>query len=123
MDALEQTVATLSTTVHVGDLSVDLANKTVHIKGERVQLDPSELQIMMMITRHYVSNPGEPISKDSLLTGLYPKRDWKDSNILEVRIFHIRRKIGLASDGKHYIETLVKKGYKLRTLQPVDAAQ
>ena len=69
-----------------------------------VSLSASEFKLL----RYFMLNPGKVLSKTRLAEHLYDYEDERDSNVIEVLINHLRRKLG-----REAIETRRGQGYVL----------
>jgi Tol biopolymer transport system component len=70
-------------------------------------------------------NPGRLLTRDELIQALWPDSYVEEGN-LSVHIFQLRKALGMTADGKAYIQTVPKKGYRfvadVKVLdQPVNA--
>jgi DNA-binding winged helix-turn-helix (wHTH) protein/predicted ATPase len=72
------------------------------------------------LLRALVERPGAVISKDALIEAAWPGQAIEDSN-LTVQIATLRRVLGEAPGGDHWIETIPRRGY--RFLGPVVARE
>ncbi|MBK1671792.1 DNA-binding response regulator [Ectothiorhodospira shaposhnikovii] len=91
-----------------GPLVLDTQAQAVTMAGQPVGLTTFEYRLLEHLARH----PGQVISKQSLTDYLYPHDEDRDSNVLEVLIGRLRRK--LDPDGRlGPIETLRGRGYRL----------
>jgi len=96
--------------VQVGDLSVNLDEKTAEIAGERVHLTGKEYQML-----EYLSlRRGTRVTKEMFLSQLYSGLDEPGIKIIDIFMCKLRRKLAEASHGKDYIETVWGRGYMLR---------
>ena len=96
--------------VQVGDLSVNLDEKTAEIAGERVHLTGKEYQML-----EYLSlRRGTRVTKEMFLSQLYGGLDEPGIKIIDIFMCKLRRKLSQASHGKDYIETVWGRGYMLR---------
>jgi DNA-binding response OmpR family regulator len=89
-----------------GDLMLDPGRRECSVGGAPVELTPLEFCILHLLLRR----PGEVFSKSSILKGCW---DWNyegDSNVVEVHIGHLRKK--LDADGGDRIETVRGHGYR-----------
>ena len=93
----------------VGDLVHDPARKTVTRDGEEIDLTTRELALMAFLMRH----AGDPVTKAQILGNVWDFAFEGDSNIVEVYIGRLRRKVDRPSDESR-IETLRGRGYRLR---------
>jgi two-component system response regulator PhoP len=104
---LRRATAIPSTTLKSGPVTLDTAEQTVKLGNDVVDLTTFEYRLLEHLMRHQ----GEVISKQTLTDYLYPHDDNHDSNVLEVMIGRLRRK--LDPDGKlNPIETLRGRGYR-----------
>jgi two-component system, cell cycle response regulator CtrA len=95
--------------VQVGDLTVNVDAKIVHVDKAQVHLTGREYQILeLMSLRRDMT-----ISKEALLSQLYGGLDEPEIKIIDVFICKIRKKLAGASNGKDYIETVWGRGYML----------
>lgn len=90
-----------------GPLTLDTAGQQVSLNGAAVELTAFEYRLLEYLARH----PGKVISKGELADYLYPHDDDRDSNVIEVLIGRIRRKIDTNSR-INPIETLRGRGYR-----------
>ncbi len=104
---LRRATAVPSTVLKSGPITLDMAGQTVKLNNDIVDLTTFEYRLLEHLLRHQ----GEVISKQTLTDYLYPHDDNHDSNVLEVMIGRLRRK--LDPDGKlNPIETLRGRGYR-----------
>ena len=104
---LRRATAIPSTTLKSGPITLDTAEQTVKLGNDIVDLTTFEYRLLEHLMRHQ----GEVISKQTLTDYLYSHDDNHDSNVLEVMIGRLRRK--LDPDGKlNPIETLRGRGYR-----------
>jgi len=95
--------------VQTGDLILKLDAKTVEINEVRVHLTGKEYQMLELLSLR----KGTTITKETFLTQLYGGMDEPEIKIIDVFICKLRRKLGSASNGKNYIETVWGRGYAL----------
>ncbi|MCX8048307.1 MAG: response regulator transcription factor [Methylohalobius sp.] len=92
-----------------GPLELDSAAQTVRLNGELVELTAYEYKVLEYLMLH----PGKVVSKAELTEHLYDEDLERDSNVLEVFIGRLRKK--LDPDGTlRPIETLRGRGYRWR---------
>ena len=90
-----------------GPLKLDLAAQSLTRSGVEVDLTSFEYRLLEYLIQHR----GEVVAKASLSDYLYPHDEDRDSNVLEVLIGRLRRK--LDPDGSlQPIETLRGRGYR-----------
>ena len=100
----------------VGDLVVNLDQKTVEISGARLHLTGKEYQMLELL----VLRKGTTITKEALLSQLYGGMDEPGMKIIDVFICKLRKKLTSASNGRDYIETVWGRGYVLREPSEMD---
>ena len=93
----------------VGDIEINTANLTVRRKGELVTLTAMEYRVL----EYLAHRPGAVVSKTELLEHLYDFNWERFSNVIEVYIAGLRRKLDDGSEQK-LIHTLRGQGYALR---------
>jgi two-component system, cell cycle response regulator CtrA len=96
--------------VQIGDLTVNVDAKTVHINQVRVNLTGKEYQMLELLSLRR----GATITKEMFLSQLYGGTDEPEIKIIDVFMCKIRKKLANASNGKEYIETIWGRGYLLR---------
>lgn len=72
-----------------GELELDPAARVVTYKGEAVELQRRELDLL----QHLLENSGKVLSKDALADRLYGWQEGIESNAIEVHIHHLRKKL------------------------------
>ena len=100
----------------VGDLVVNLDQKTVEISGARLHLTGKEYQMLELLALR----KGTTITKEALLSQLYGGMDEPGMKIIDVFICKLRKKLTSASNGRDYIETVWGRGYVLREPSEMD---
>jgi two-component system response regulator PhoP len=93
----------------VGDIEINTADLTVRRKGEPVTLTAMEYRVL----EYLAHRPGAVVSKTELLEHLYDFNWERFSNVIEVYISGLRRKLEEDSENK-LIHTLRGQGYMLR---------
>jgi len=93
--------------VRCGPLELDLGAQQVSVNGAEVELTSFEYRLL----EHLVRERKRVLSKDELAAHLYPHDEERDSNVIEVLIGRLRRK--LDPEGKlQPLETLRGRGYR-----------
>ena len=93
----------------IGDLEIDTGNRTVHKAGKTVPLTAMEYRVL----EYLAHRSGAIVSKAELLEHLYDYNWEKFSNVIEVYISGLRRKLNHAS-ARQLIHTLRGQGYMLQ---------
>jgi len=76
--------------LQVRELELDPAARRVRLRGQLVEVSAKEFVILEMLMR----NVGKVISRAQLESALYGWGEGVESNVVEVHIHHLRRKIG-----------------------------
>jgi two-component system response regulator PhoP len=97
----------------VGDLVLDFNTRSAARAGNIVELSPMEYRTL----EYLMMRKGAVVSKEELLEHLYDYNWEKFSNVIEVYISTLRRKID-SGDADRLIHTLRGRGYVLRTGEP-----
>jgi DNA-binding response OmpR family regulator len=96
----QPTVATLS----AGELALDLLTRRVTVEGRAIELSTREFALAEVLVRH----AGQVLSKAQLLDQVWGYDFEGGSNVVEVYVRHLRRKLGAQR-----IETVRGAGYRL----------
>jgi len=81
---------------------------------ERVRLEPKAMEILVLLA----NRPGEPVSRDELLSGVWPGVLVGDDSLTQA-VTKLRKALGDDPRSPSYIETISKRGYRL--VAPVEA--
>jgi two-component system response regulator PhoP len=90
-----------------GPITLDTRAQTVSVRGAAVELTTFEYRIL----EHLMLRAGEVISKVELTERLYDQDYERDSNVIEVLVGRLRRKLDPQDELKP-IETLRGRGYR-----------
>jgi len=99
-----------------GPLALDARAQVVRLHGEPLELTSFEYRLLHLL----VLRAGEVLSKSELADKLYEQDLERDSNVIEVLIGRLRRKLD-PHDTLHPIETLRGRGYRLTLERGADA--
>lgn len=91
--------------LEVADASLDLRRRTVTVAGRSVDLSAREFALAEVLFRH----PGQVLSREQLLSMVWGYDFEPSSNIVDVYIGYLRKKLGGQS-----VETVRGMGYRLR---------
>ena len=95
-----------------GDLLLNTAAQTVNVRGQIVELSPTEYRIL----EYLMHNPRKVVSKRELLEHLYDFTWEHHSNVVEAHVSNLRRK--LRSVLEHtVIDSMRGRGYRLSSHQ------
>jgi two-component system OmpR family response regulator len=94
----------------VGDLTLDPAAHSV-MRGDRtLELTLKEFMLLEYFMRH----PNEVVNREDLLTHLWDFNYESFSNVIDVHIKNLRRKLDGPGSGESILETVRGIGYRLR---------
>lgn len=94
--------------IHFGPLSLDLSAQRVHLNGAEIELTTFEFKVLQYLAMH----PDEVVTKSALTEHIYEEDAERDSNVIEVFIGRLRRKLD-PQGTLNLIETLRGRGYRL----------
>ncbi len=104
---LRRAAALAQEVMQCGPLAINMSEQKVHLNGWQVDLTSFEYRLL----EHLVRERRRVVSKDELAAHLYPHEEERDSNVIEVLIGRLRRK--LDPDGSvQPLETLRGRGYR-----------
>ena len=90
-----------------GPFRLDSGQRVLLRNGEPVPLQPKALDILLL----FVRNPGQLITKERLLSAIWPNLVVEESNLSQ-NIFVLRKALGDGEPGHRYIVTLPRRGYQ-----------
>lgn len=97
-------------TIDRDGLRIDLARRSVEVRGEPVQLTYSEFELLRALVVH----PGRVYSRAALLEALWGSSDYRDPRTIDVHVRHLREKIERRPSEPQYIFTVRGVGYRFR---------
>ena len=98
----------VKSSVTLGALTIDLREQQAYLHDEPLQLTTYEYKLL-----HYLmTSSGQTLSKGDLADYLYDVDGDRDSNVIEVLVGRLRKKLQSA-EGQPAIETLRGRGYRL----------
>ena len=97
-----------SSVVELGPLRLDLSRKELRMEGARVELTAYEYRLL----EYLAMNPSRVVSKAELTDHLYDQDFDRDSNVIEVFVGRLRRKLDPRGSLKP-IQTVRGQGYRL----------
>ena len=95
--------------LEVGDLTIDLMERTVRRRGEEIPLKPMEFDLLVMLAK----NKNIALSRERLLHGVWGVDYAGETRTVDVHIGQLRKKLGLGDQ----IRTVSKLGYRLEDPQ------
>lgn len=98
-----------ATVLGCGPISLDTSTQQVHLNAQPVELTAYEYRVL----EHLILHAGQVVSKTELTEHLYDEDLERDSNVLEVLVGRLRRKLD-PTRTLNPIETLRGRGYRFR---------
>jgi len=96
--------------MQIDELQVDLAHRRVTVRGEEVQLTPTEYELLRMLASH----AGKVLTHGQILKRIWGVAYVEQPHVLRVNISNLRRKIELDASRPRYILTEPGVGYRLK---------
>lgn len=101
-------------TVHLGDLAVDLVARRVTVAGEEIVLRTKEFDLLA----RFVREPGTALSRETLIADVWDTNWYGSTKTLDVHVAALRRRLGsggAAPERLPSITALRGHGYRLET--------
>lgn len=96
--------------LHIGELTIDLAQRIVELNGERIKLTPTEYDLLKILA----ANAGKVVTQRQLLQQVWgTHHNESDSHYLRIYIGHLRKKLEEDSTRPKWIVTEPGIGYRL----------
>jgi two-component system alkaline phosphatase synthesis response regulator PhoP len=95
--------------IRIGDLAIDLAGRSVTVKGQPVSLTPTEFDLLAVMAR----NPGRPFTRAQLMELVYDVAYTGYDRAIDSHIKNLRHKIEPDSREPRYVLTVYGVGYKM----------
>ncbi len=99
------------TKLHIGPICLDMSSQLVCVNDKEVNLTAFEYTVL----EYFMMNPQKVTSKFTLIDQLYDMNEETESNVIEVIIARLRKKIDPSGELRP-IETLRGRGYRFRKL-------
>ena len=96
--------------ISAGELEIDLARRSVEVRGTPVQLTYVEFELL----RTLAASPGRVFSRRMLLEALWKSADYRDPRTIDVHVRHLREKLEAEPREPEYILTVRGVGYRFR---------
>jgi two-component system OmpR family response regulator len=97
--------------VEVGDLSIDPATHAVTRAGRNVDLTPREFALLLFLARR----AGEVVPRTELLGHVWEDADEGSTNVVDVYVGYLRKKLELPFRRRRLIRTVRGVGFMLET--------
>ena len=98
----------VATSLKVGDLEMDLIQRSVHRAGKELDLQPREFQLLEFLMRH----AGQSVTRTMLLEKVWEYHFDPQTNVIDVHISRLRSKIDKGFDHP-MLQTVRGAGYRL----------
>lgn len=98
--------------ISCGKLSMNMSTQEVKMAGESLDLTSYEYKVLEYLLHHQ----NEVISKTTLTEHIYHQDYDRDSNVIEVFVGRLRKKLTSIDPESKYIETLRGRGYRMRSV-------
>jgi two-component system KDP operon response regulator KdpE len=95
--------------IAVGDLSIDISERTVTMRGERIKLSPHEFDLLRVLAQ----SQGKLLTHKMLLREVWGPAYQVEAHYLHVYVSHLRRKIEPDPSSPRYLLTEPGAGYRL----------
>lgn len=99
------------TKLQIGPICLDMSSQIISVNDEEVNLTAFEYKVL----EYFMMNPQKITSKFTLIDQLYDINEESESNVIEVIIARLRKKLD-PSGTLQPIETLRGRGYRFRKL-------
>ena len=97
-------------TITADGLRIDLAKRTVEVRGAAVQLTYVEFELLRTLAAH----PGRVYSRKMLLEALWGASDYREPRTIDVHVRHLREKLEPDPADPEYLLTVRGVGYRFR---------
>lgn len=106
---LRRPTQTIPETLRVGDIELNTVEHIAFREGKQLPLTLKEFGLL----EYFLRRPGEVINREDLLAHLWDFNYESFSNVIDVHVKNLRRKLGDESDSS-LLETVRGIGYRLR---------
>jgi two-component system, OmpR family, KDP operon response regulator KdpE len=94
--------------IRFGDVTVNLNNRVIRVKGEEVHLTPNEYRLLQVFLRH----PGKVLTQRQLLNEVWGPHHTEQSQYLRVYVAQLRRKLEADPARPKHLHTEPGVGYR-----------
>ena len=95
--------------IKVGDIVLSDSKKEVLLLGERVNLTPTEFEILKLLMKH----AGEVLSPKRIYEEVWQEAPFGAENTVAVHIRHLREKLEIDPASPRYLKVVWGQGYRL----------
>jgi DNA-binding winged helix-turn-helix (wHTH) protein len=97
-----------ATCFEFGELRLDIARRILLRGSEPIHLTPKEFEILIALIEH----PDRVVRKEELMSRVWPDTCVEEGNLTQ-NVSLLRKQLGETAEGKTYIETVPKLGYRI----------
>jgi len=90
-----------------GDFRIDVDHRMLYHQGSEIPVVPKVVETLLAL----IERRGKIVSKDELLEAVWPDSVVEESNLF-VYLSVLRKTLGPLQDGRPYVETLRRRGYR-----------
>jgi two-component system response regulator MtrA len=105
---LRRNDAPTTETLHIGDVSIDVAGHVVSRDDQVIQLTPLEFDLLAALAR----KPGQVFTREQLLEQVWGYRHAADTRLVNVHVQRLRAKVERDPDQPQLVLTVRGVGYK-----------
>ena len=96
-----------------GNLYIDYLSYGVTVRGEKVDMGPKEMKLLIFLTQH----PGRVYSRNQLLDEIWGNEAYVEPRTVDVHVSRLRAAIEQDSENPQYIITVRGIGYKFADIK------
>ena len=104
--------------LHLGELEIDILNRSVRIEGHELQITSLEQSLLYLLA----ANAGRVISREEILDGLWGADYVAGSNVVDRQVRNLRARLGDDWRRPRFIATVPGRGYRFVPTLRDDAA-
>ena len=108
-----KTEAPIPAAIHVGDVDLDPATRTVHHKGKTVDLTSVEFELLHVLLRE----AGRVVTREALVDQVLGRKFSPFDRSIDMHVSKVRKKLG-DSDSEEHIKTIRGAGYIFAFARP-----
>ena len=103
--------------LHLGELEIDILNRSVRIEGHELQITSLEQSLLYLLA----ANAGRLLTRDEILDHLWGVDFVAESNVIDRHVRNLRAKLGDDWRRPRYIATVPGRGYRFLPTAPAAA--
>lgn len=95
-------------TIHISDVELNPVKRTVKVEGNLISLSNREFLLLQYLIYH----SGKPLTRNQIFDHVWEEGPGSGSNVVDVYINYVRKKIDLDKNKPSHIETVRGYGYR-----------